>query len=930
MKAHPLALMVALSLIVACQQKDLTEFVNVFNGTGFHGHTYPGATTPFGLVQLSPDSRTEGWDGSSGYHYSDNTLLGFSHTHLSGTGCSDLGDFLFTPGLDEIAPLAFSHEDEEAEPGYYKVRLPAGITAEVTATVHTGIHRYTFTGAGTRQLLIDATHIIGENNRVENSCVEVVGERICAYHKVNGWVMGRETWLDAIFSPSFKESREIAPGKLLLIFPEGTTELSIAAGLSTSGPEGARKNRELEVPELDFDKVLAQTKDVWRKALGTIEVKGGPLKLFYTCYYHTFVTPNNQADTGVQPFYSTLSLWDTFRSWNPLQTLINPTFVNDMVEGMLDTFDRTGELPVWPLGFGETQCMIGYHSIPVIADAWLRGIRGFDGERALKAMVVSSNENKGNTSQLYTQYGYVPSDLKGQSVSQTLEFAYDDWCIARMAEEMGKEDIAHEYYGRAHAYRNVFDPATGFMRGKDSKGNYTTPFDKYGSTRDYTEAIPWQYRFFVPHDTEGLAILFGGHDALSAALDSLFTDNTDLGKDTFSDITGLLGQYAHGNEPSHHMSYLFNWVGQASKSQKVVRTLLNDMYDTTPEGICGNEDCGQMSAWYVLSSIGLYPVCPGTGEYVFAAPLFKETILHLGNGKQLRIKSDHPARPYIRKVSLNGRLVERNYLTYDEIMAGGELCFKLSSRPVQARETYPAPYSLTTEAFATTPFVEEDLNLFRDSSTVTLSSRTKGADIRYTLDGTDPGETSPLYTDPFILDKSARILARSFKEGLEPSAVMVVNATKVFYREAAKLSGARKGCRYTYHEGPFFTSADVLASIPHSSGTMQFPSIGKAREEDHFGYVFTGWIDIPSDGIWQFALNSDDGSVLDIDGERVVENDGSHSAMTAFGAIPLKAGPHPYRIIYLEDCEGQTFSWSWKAEDASAFTPVPADNLYFR
>ena len=921
----------ALMLLLACSgEKDTLQQVHVFNGTGFHGHTYPGATTPFGLVQLSPDTRTYGWDGSSGYHYTDSVILGFSHTHLSGTGCSDLGDFLFTPGLDKVQPLPFSHKDEKAYPGYYSVVFPAGIKAEMTATSRVGVHRYSFTGNGSRQILVDAGHIIGDENKVVAIKIQAEeGNRVLAYHKVNGWVEGREIWMDALFSVPFEKAEEVAPGKLLLVFPEGTGEVTVCAGISALSAEGALKNRMAEAPEADFDTALAKAEKSWRTALGTIEVKGGPTELFYTNYYHTFVTPNQVADTG-DNYYSTLSLWDTFRSWNPLQTLTNPTLVNDMIVSMLEGYRRTGELPIWPLAYGETQCMIGYHSIPVIADAWLSGIRGFDGKEALEAMVVSSNENKGNTSELYVQYGYIPADLKGQSVSQTLEFAYDDWCIARMAESLGEEAIAREYYSRALSYRQVFDPATGFMRGKDSKGNRTTPFNIYSSTRDYTEAIPWQYRFFAPHDTEGLTTLMGGREAMFSAVDSLFTDTYRSGEVTFSDITGLLGQYAHGNEPSHHMAYLFNWLGAPWRSQEVVRTLLTQMYSTEPEGVCGNEDCGQMSAWYVLSSIGLYPVCPGSGEYVFAAPLFKESVLRLGSGHTLTIKADHPEYAYIEDVTLNGVPVERNFLTYEEIMAGGELCFKLSAQPSHKRDALPAPYSLTKEAFVSMPYVQENLDLFRGSTAVHLASRTPGAAIHYTLDGSEPTEESPLFTEAFTLDGSARILARAYKEGMAPSLVTVLEATKAHFIEGQRLAGLQKGCRFTYHSGPFSLSKEVLASKAVSAGVMAAPSIAAAPDEDHFGYVFTGYLDIPEEGIWSFALNSDDGSVLDIDGVRVVENDGSHSAMTAFGRLPLKPGLHPYRIIYLEDCEGQTFTWSWKAENAAAYEIVPADNLYYR
>ena len=929
MKVKALSVLL-IAAFAACGQvqKSPIDAVHVFNGTDFHGHTYPGATTPFGLVQLSPDTRTYGWDGCSGYHYSDTAILGFSHTHLSGTGCADLGDFLFTPGLDRVKALELRHKKESARPGYYRVETP-GITVELTASPHMGVHRYTFTGEGTRLLLIDAIHCIGDGSKAVEYTLKAEGDReISGKRVVNAWIEGRECFLNAAFSVPFSRVEEPEKGKLLLTFPEQTQELTVWAGISFSSARAAQANWQTE--EKDFDTVLSLTTDAWGGALGSIVVEGGPTEQFYTCLYHTLVCPNNIADYGQEPFYSTLSLWDTFRSWNPLQTLLNPGLVNSMIGSMLEMYRLRGELPIWPLAHGETGCMIGYHSIPVIADAWLRGIRGFDGELALEAMVASSNKNKGNTSALYNQYGYIPADLKGESVSQTLEFAYDDWCIARMAESLGKADVAAEYDARALRYQQVFDPVTGFMRGRRADGNWMEPFDPLSSTRDYTEAIPWQARFFVPHDVAGHTSLMGGREAMVAALDSLFSYEARSEKVKVSDISGLKGQYAHGNEPSHHMAWLYNWLEEPSKSQKTVRELLQEMYSTAPDGVCGNEDCGQMSAWYVLSSIGLYPACPGTGEYILAAPLFRKSVIALGNGNSLVITADHPERPYISDVTLNGKPVERNYLTYEEIMAGGTLAFRLSETPDHGRDKLPAPYSLTTEPLVSTPTIPGGLTLFRGTLPLSLSSRTPGAAIHYTLDGSEPTQASPLYTEPVTLKESAQIRARAFKEGMQPSPEASARATKAEFHPGLQLAGLRSGCRYTYHLGTFSETADVRRSPVKASGTLPEPGIENAPDEDHFGYIFSGYIDIPEDGIWSFSLTSDDGAILEIDGSLVVNNDGSHSALTTFGRIPLLRGLHTYKLIYLEDYEGQVLAWGWKAEGAADFSPVPADKLYYR
>ena len=923
-----------LAAAVSCTQasNSALDSVHVFNGTGFHGHTYPGATTPFGLVQLSPDTRTYGWDGCSGYHYSDTAILGFSHTHLSGIGCADLGDFLITPGLGGIKPLALDHKKESARPGYYKVVTP-GITMELTASPHVGIHRYTFTGEGERQVLIDANHNIGgEDAKIREADVEVDNgdlNMVLAHKKVDCWVENRECWLAASFSEPF-EAEEIAPGKLLLSFGENVKELTIWAAISFTDQEKALNNLFEETAGKEFNDVLAETTDVWKEALSCIVVEGGPVEQFYTCLYHTSKEPNNIADAGEKPFYSTLSLWDTFRSWNPLQTLLRPELVNDMINSMLEMYRSWGELPIWPLGHGETGCMIGYHSIPVIADAWLHGIRGFNGEEALAAMVVSSNKNKGITSDLYNQYDYIPSNLMRQSVSQTLEMAYDDWCIARMAESMGKADIAAEYYARALRYQNVFDPSTGFMRGREDNGNWVEPFDPIASTRDYTEAIPWQARFFVPHDVAGHTDLMGGIEPMLAALDSLFTFEDRSDKVHVSDITGLKGQYAHGNEPSHHMAWIYNWLGAPSKSQKVVRELLTEMYDTTPEGVCGNEDCGQMSAWYILSSLGLYPACPGSGEYILAAPMFKKATLNLGNGDTLVITADHPEWPYIADVTLNGLPVPRNYLTYEEIMFGGTLAFKLSKTPDHSRDALPAPYSQSTQPTVSTPSLPGGLSLFKNGVEINMGCRTEGATIHYTLDGTEPTEASPVYVGPFSLLKSATIRARAYKEGWKPSPEAKAVATKAEFSPAAQVSGLKPGCRYTYHLGQFAWAADVKKCPVVASGVMEAPSIDNAPDEDHFGYIFTGYIDIPEDGIWSFSLTSDDGAILEMDGKLVVNNDGSHSAITTMGRIPLRKGLHAYKLVYLEDYEGQALSWGWCADNATEFTPVPNANLYYR
>lgn len=944
------------SILGSCSGgKKPAELVNVLNGSDLAGNTYPAATVPFGAVQLGPDTSP---DRTSGYHYKDTVIVGFSHNRLSGTGCPDFGDFLFTPTLSGKAePLAFTHENETAHPGYYKVDFPAGITAEMTADVHTGAHRYTFNGAGIPRIQVDAKYCIGWWSSALKAVLKVEGpNEISGERQTRAWAHGRDSYFSAEFSVPFEKVETIEDGKLMLSFPEGTKEITVMAGLSGVSLENAKANRIAETGGASFDDVLAKATSVWDNALGQIRVEGGPVDVFYTFFYHTFATPNRIDDvdgsyrnfkaenTRVEPgryYYSTLSLWDTFRSWHPLQTILDPKLVSDIITSMLDMYDCTGELPVWPLSSFETSCMIGYHSVSVIADAWLGMIAdqvghdatvtpGFDGERALEAMVTSSNHNEVNTAQLYAIHGFVPADLKGETGSRTLEYAYDDWCIARMAEALGHKDLAEEYYHRALSYQELFDPQSGFMRGKRLDGGWVRPLDPLARSRDFTEATPWQYRFFVPHDLAGMEYLLGGREAMLAAVDSLFNYRPQGQASVDGDIGGIRGQYAQGNEPGHALPWLYYWLGEPSKSQEVVRWLLENTYSSAPDGVCGNEDCGQMSAWYVLASLGIYPACPGTGQYILTAPLFKKSEIRLGNGKTLTIKADHPEYAYVSDVTLNGEPVDQHYLTYGQIMDGGVLEFKLSSKPDHSRDALPAPYSMTTGPIVSKPAITGDLLLFEGETEVAMSCRNEGAEIHYTLDGSVPSVESPAYIKPFKLDKSCVIKARAFKEGLGPSPVNFITAHKKYYYPITDKSGLKPGVLYTYHAANFKAVSQIEEDPEEGWGIMNKPSIKDTPDEDHFAYNFMGYIDVPSDGDWCFAVTSDDGSELFVDGVRVVMNDGSHEPVTVTGKIPLQKGLHSFKLHYFDDTGAQELSWTWKKEGESKFRPIPKNILYYR
>lgn len=928
-------------------------------GTGFHGHTYPGATAPHGAVQLSPDTRADNWDACSGYHYSDSTLNGFSHTHLSGTGCADLADIFVRPLAGEVSitdnplysPVGFSHKDETATPGYYSVKLADGITAELTATTRTGVHRYTFPSGETANLVFDLNHkITGE--RIDSASIKIDGPaEISGVRVSSGWTPNQYVYFVARFSQDFEKTQLNDNGTVaVLTFKNEGKPIVAKVGLSIVSLEGAELNLDTETGDFgfDFDAVREHSRQIWADELGAITVEGGTREErinFYSALYHTLIVPNivNDVDGAYRRHdmtidtvpagenrYSTLSLWDTHRSWHPQMTLTDSKLISDIVKSCLDMYDKTGELPLWPLSAGETWCMIGYHSASVIAEAYLKGIRDFDAEHALEAMVVSSNKNRKGSAE-YVAEGFIPANRKSESVSCTLEYAYNDWCIAQMAKALGHEDIYNEYIKRAGNYANVFDGSTRFFRGKNEDGTFEAPFEIYEPGRAYTEASPWQYRFFAPHDMAGLEQLYGSREALVAAMDSMYTNKTQP-KTDFSDITGLIGQYAHGNEPSHNFAFLYNYVGQPWKSQELVRYILGEMYQPTPEGLCGNEDVGQMSAWYVLASLGLYPVAPASGEYVFTSPIFTKATIKLANGKTLEIKANDPARnKFIKDVTFNGKPVEANYITHAQLMEGGVLDFTLTDKAVTDRGTEPswAPSSMSTEPMTSVPYTTTDLTLFTDNVTADLACTTPDAKIYYTLDGSEPTEASTLYEGPFSIDKSLTLKARAYKEGMKPGGVFSIKSTKAVNMPAKNVAAARNGVNYNYYEGYFSRGADIeRKGNAVSKGTIANVSSADRQKEDGFGFVYTGYIDVPADGIYTFMTKSDDGSVLYIDGVKTVDNDGSHSAASATGRIALAKGMHAFRLEYFDGGEEDEISWGWKVPGSDTLEAIPDNVLW--
>jgi predicted alpha-1,2-mannosidase len=700
-------------------------------GTAEHGHTYPGATVPFGMVQLSPDTRLESWDGCSAYHYSDQKILGFSHTHLSGTGCSDLGDIRFTPISGRMPKTEkdgyhckFSHKDEVARPGYYSVTLQdPKIAVELTATAHAGFHKYTFPSGHVAHLVLDLGR--GCQDSPLASAVKIEKNTVISgFRRSRGWSYDHTYFFVAEFSRPFdstsitidgkRQAAKTAEGKGVSVqarfdFKKTNTPVLVKIGLSATSIEGARKNLAAEIPAWDFEETVAAAAKSWSDVLGKIEIETSDpatRETFYSALYHSSIAPTlfNDADgsylgpdhkvhgpEGFQ-FYSTFSLWDTFRAEHPLLTIVQPQRVDDFVGTMLAHYRQFNQhaLPVWTLASNETWCMIGNHAIPVIVDAYSKGFRRYDAEAAYQAMRDTVMQDRDFLKE-YRERGYVATiknrNEQKMSVSRTLEYAYDDWCVGQMARQLGKKDDAALFARRAQSYRHLFNPATGFMQGRFPDGKWQELFDPRELVwADYTEATSWNYTWFVPQDLPGLISLIGGDEKCVAKLDKMFSEASGL-LANIPDLTGLIGQYVHGNEPCHHVAYLYSYAGAPWKTQARAREVMKKLYENTPGGICGNDDCGQISAWYVLSAVGIYPVSPASGVYVLGSPVVDKATIHLdpkyqkGDKFTIVAENNSPANVYIQSATLNGKPLERSWISHAELVAGGELVLKMGPKP---------------------------------------------------------------------------------------------------------------------------------------------------------------------------------------------------------------------------------------------------------
>ncbi len=800
---------------------DPAHYVDPFIGTGGHGHTFPGATVPFGMVQFSPDTRMNDWDGCSGYHTSDHTILGFSTTHLSGTGCSDYGDFRFMPVVGEVIfdkgeedktatgyRSAFLHENEEAQAGYYAVLLDDYNTkVELTTGDRVGMMRCSFPQGADAHMLLDMVEGVNDEF-VYDASLKVEGNNaISGFRRTRDWAREQYLYFYAEFNKPIKDyafvtdtvtavadsvkANQVEDDYVKASFDfdaEDGTPLVMRIALSAVDVEGAKNNMKAELADgdFDFDALRQKAYDKWNSELKRYEVSDpneSNKTVFYSALYHCMVAPNLFSDVdgryrahdlkvykSERPVYTVFSLWDTFRSLHPLFSLMQRERTLDFINTFINKYETNPHhiLPVWELAANETYCMIGNHAIPVIADAYFTGIRDFDTEKALKAMVASSKDDFRGMG-AYMKYGYIPIEVEGEATSKTLEYAYDDWCVARMAEDMGKADIAKEFYARAQAYKNIFNPENQFFQGRRN-GGWMRPFDPAQVNFTLTEANSYQYGFFVPQDVNGHIALMGGWNEYEAKLDALFNAPSNLTGREQPDITGLIGQYAHGNEPSHNTVYMYNFVGKPTKTQYYVKQVMDDFYSDRRDGYSGNEDCGQMSAWAVFSSMGFYPATPASGYYVLGVPRFERVRLTLEDGKQFEViaKGLSNKNCYVKSVKLNGKTLERSFITCEEVLNGGTLEFTMTNQPNSAWATQPENcpvVRIPSESIVIVPTINADSDTFFDSLMVSMSHPVEGVKIYYTLDGTMPSDSALLYEKPICLKGNTVIRAAAEQDG---------------------------------------------------------------------------------------------------------------------------------------------------------------------
>ena len=959
------------------QTHDFTRFVNPFMGTGDHGHTYPGAVLPHGMVQLSPDTRMENWDGSSGYHYSDKTILGFSHTHLSGTGEPEFCDILFMPTVgavklvagDENLPgsgyrSAFSHQNEEASPGYYKVLLDDyQVAAELTATERTGFHRYTFPASQNSNIIVDLKH----RGHIVNSNLQIVNDStISGYTVTTKWAVDKHVYFYARFSKPFKkfgvavnesvaDKIANAEGKNIKGFFTFDTNIKeqilVKIGISAVSAEGARMNLEAENSGWDFSRIKHEAQNKWNQYLSKIEIEGGTEKqrrIFYTSLYHVALAPNLFMDIDGQfrgadhrvhqangfTNYTIFSLWDVFRTQMPLLTIIEPARMNDYMKTFTEMYRIGGSLPIWEIYGTLSGNMIGKHSLPLILDAYNKGIRNFDINLAYKGMKAAMDNIE-----YFNNLGFIPADIEGigGSVAKVMEYSFNEWCLAEMAKNLNKQDDYLLYQQRAQFYRNMFDRSTGFMRPKNSDYSWVKPFDPAEPSGHYVEGNSYQYSAFVPHDVNGLINLQGGDAKFVQWLDTLFTHKSRFDKNVV-DASGLIGQYAHGNEPSHEIAYLYNYAGAAPKTQKYSSEILNSLYDDAPAGLSGNEDCGQISAWYVMSAMGFYSVLPGEPTYSIGSPLFNKVTINLENGKRFIIHANHVSEKncYIQSVTLNGKNYSKSWFTHQEILNGGEFVFEMGEKPNYGWGTSGAdrPFTQKLLPAVAMPWYKISENYFFDKATITLGSETKGTAIYYTADGTEPTIKSTRYTKPFILNNTSVIKFLATKSGLLTTSVVsakIEKLTKIDLTWFKNYEGddLKPGLSYSYFEDHVMYVDELDKLKPKKVGITPDFSIEERENDGLFAFTYSGYIKIPTDGVYTFYLSTNDGGVLYMDGKRFIDADGPRTATPSSRTVSLKAGTYEIGEKYFQMGGGFSNVVSWKGPGITKEV-IPASFLFHK
>ncbi len=883
--------------------KSALDYVNPFIGTGGHGHTYPGATRPFAMVQLSPDTRLTGWDGYGGYHYSDNIIYGFSHTHLQGTGISDYGDILFMPTGDKAEWInrigdsgsdgycsEFQKSKESARAGFYSVYLDdINASVELTTTERCGIQRYQFNSKGKQFITLDLSH----RDPLLSWSFKVIDEYHISGSRISKeWAEEQQVYFYASFSSPIKgyaqkdqsanQVNNSAEPVFSLEFEPGK-ELIVKCAISAVSEEGAQLNFEAEVAkEVTFEDYLAASQRAWSDQLERIQVKGGSedeKTIFYTSLYHSYTVPNLYSDVdgryrgmdkevhqdSEKNRYTVFSLWDTYRATHPLFTITQREKTLEFIHSFLGQYQEGGKLPMWELAGNYTGCMIGYHAVPVIVDAYMKGIKAFDTELALEAMLSTANTDELGKKQ-FAEMGLIPMDVEHESVSKAMEYAYNDWCIAVFADSLGKTEIAGEFYKRAQYYKNHFDPNTGFMRARFN-GGFMDPFDPSEVNFNFTEANSWQYSFYVPQDVDGLIRLHGSDEALTEKLDQLFTASSEVNGREQPDITGLIGQYAHGNEPSHHMAYLYHYTGAADKAQKLSQQILSEQYQNQPDGLSGNEDCGQMSSWYVLSAIGIYPVCPGSDVYVLNAPLFNEYSVELENAKLFKVVCEgrSAGTQYIQSVNMNGKTLDRLFLHHSEINQGAELTIQLCNDPKLAfnpSKENRVKSAIQSERIMTSPIIKSEALSFRDSMSIELYDVSNPKALFYSL---DDGEEHT-YNQSFTIFRNTNISAWTKDQN---GSISPVSKAKFIKRENNRSIVLNREYSSQYTGGGQDAAIDGLrGGMDFRTGFWQgyynsdIELVIDLGSDQHISYLGAGFLEDIKPWIWfpkevQFSVSAD-------------------------------------------------------------------------